>query len=111
MATTNGAFDSATATVLNTATTSGPIKIGGAHYVGIIVPSTFDGTTMTFTVCDTQNGTYMPLTVAAGTAVTYTTAASKAITLSAEIQPWLFFKIVCGTAQTGDTVFTITMKG
>ncbi|HSE45007.1 MAG TPA: hypothetical protein VLA89_06730 [Gemmatimonadales bacterium] len=98
------------AVVAGGATTSPAIDIGGHRYVGIIVPAEFDGTTITFTVCGTVDGTYMPLEVAAGTAVSFTTNASSAFSLGTEIIPWRFFKIVCGTAQTGATTFLVVTK-
>jgi hypothetical protein len=96
-----------TCTVTAAGTTSAAVDLAGFRNVGLIVPSTFDGTTITFTVSDTLAGTYVALYDITNTQVSMTVAASRAYDLPGELMVWRFIKIVCGTVQaTTGTDFT-----
>lgn len=99
----------AEATVADSGTVSTAVDIGGYRYVGVVVPAGFEGTTITFQV-SADGTTYVPLEVAAGTAVSFTTNASSGFSLGDEIRPWAYMKLVCGTAQTGAAVFQLSLK-
>lgn len=103
---------STTATIVSGGATSGAVDFSGANAGGFLLPATFDGTAMTFTVCDTLAGTYVGLQNAAGSAaVSVTVAASKGYPLPVELAGWPYFKFVAGTNQsTSDTVITVTRK-
>jgi len=84
---------------------------------GLQIPAEFDGTGITFTV--SADGTvfqalyeYNTLTNdgVATRAVGLTVAASTSYDLPVALTAWKSFKIVCGTSQTGDTVFTVVGK-
>jgi hypothetical protein len=84
---------------------------GDCRLVGITLPSTFDGTTMTFTSANTFAGTY--LTMHNGTAdVSLTVAASKTIVFTDVIAQHFkavrFIKPTAGSSQTStDTVIVL----
>ena len=90
----------------NTTPTTG-IDLLGYSLAGISFPSTFDGTALTFTVCDTQGGTYLAMIDKNGTTYTVTCAASRYVALPpADFAGIRFIKPVCSTAQsTTDTIF------
>lgn len=101
-----------TVVIATSTTISSAVDLLGAQLVGVYVPSTFDGTTFTLTVCDTLAGTYTTLIGSDGNAVTLTVAASRYLGLTdaqqAQLRGAKFIKIVCGSAQTTtDTVFTL----
>jgi hypothetical protein len=105
--------ESTTVTIAATGTVSTALSLGDKDFVGILLPSTFDGTTITFSVCETVNGTYQPLQLStASVALSITTAASSAITLDPIIfKPWSFVKITSGSTQTTtDTVITCKLR-
>lgn len=100
-----------TCTVTSGGATSAAVDLAGYRNFGLIVPSTFDGTTITFTVSDTSGGTYVALYDITGTQVSMTIAASRAYDLPGELMVWRFLKIVCGTSQaTSDTVFLLVAR-
>lgn len=98
-----------TATVLNGQTKSDAIDIHGCNIVGIVVPSTFDGSNITFEAASQIDGTYGPVRNTAGSSVTITCAAGDRVAdLDATVfVAFRYWKLVCGTSQTGDTAFTI----
>lgn len=99
-------------TIASGGTTSGVITLEGFAMGMVMLPSTFDGTTVTFTVCDTYGGTYVPYTGTDGNAVSITTAASKAFALPEGLFAAKYIKMVGGSTQTTtDTVFTVMLKG
>lgn len=97
-------------TVLNGATVSDAFDARPGAMYGLVIPSTFDGTTITFQV-SADNSTYQSLYDTSNAQVSMTVAASRSYDLPTELAAWPFFKIVCGTSQTGSTVFTVVAKG
>jgi hypothetical protein len=92
--------------------TSARVCIDGFAIGMVYLPSTFDGTTVTFTVCDTEDGTYLAYEAADGTAVTITTNASSAFALPEGLFGAAYMKFVCGSNQTTtSTVIRLTLKG
>lgn len=82
----------------------------GAIY-GLIIPSNFDGTQISFVVSH-DNSTFVALYDVDNAQVLMTVAASRAYDLPTELAPWQYWKIVTLTAQaTTDTIFTIVAKG
>lgn len=91
---------------------SSAICLDGFAIGMVYVPSTFDGTAITFSVCDTIDGTYQPYEGADGNAVSVTTNASSAFALPEGLFGAPYCKLVMGSAQTTtNTVFTLTMRG
>lgn len=99
------------ATVVNGQTVQGTgSPILGYAVTGIIVPSTFDGSQITFQVSN-DNNTYYTLYDVTNTQVAMTVSASRAYPLFGELSGWAYVKIVCGTAQSGsDTVFLLQLN-
>lgn len=102
-----------TCTVSSGGTTSGEVDLRGCQLVGIHVPSTFDGTTITFTAASASGGTFLTVQDGYGSTFTLNTTASRyvpipSLAVTAGIE---FIKLVCGTAQsTTDTVFTLAVR-
>lgn len=108
----NDSYD-VTATVTVDTATSAAVDLYGTDLAGIFIPSTFDGTTITFTASATLGGTYVAVQDGAGNALTLTTTASRYVPISnlAQISGLRFIKLVCGTTQTTtDTVFTLALR-
>lgn len=115
---------SQTLTVADAGTTSNAFIADGSAVFGLMVPSTFDGTAITFTVSADSpdvveaSATYQPLYEyntltndgVATRSVGLTIAASQSYDLPAALTAWPRWKIVCGTAQTGATAFVVVGK-
>lgn len=100
------------ATIANGATASGEVALSGYAGGGYALPSTFDGTTLSFTVASASGGTFQALYDQYGNVVSLTVAASRSYALPAELFAWPFFKFVAGTAQsTTNTVIPIVLAG
>lgn len=102
-----------TATVAVSGTTSGAVDLSGTDIVGIFVPSTFDGTSITFTASTTIDGTYVAVQDGDGSTFSLTTTASRYVPVKnlALISGLRYIKIVTGSSQTStDTVFTLATR-
>lgn len=53
-------------------TTSDPIELAGQTVLGFITPGTLTSTSVTFTACDTIDGTYVPVKDSSGSAISFT---------------------------------------
>jgi len=85
------------------------LYLGDLTLLGIRLPATFDGTTVTFTGSDTLAGTYDPIYNDDGSAYTVTCAASRYTVVDyTKFLGVLFVKVVPGTTQaTTDTIITL----
>src|SRR4051794_8809084 len=104
-----------TATIATSGTTSGAIDLSGCTLVGLFVPATFDGTTLTITASASLTGTYVSVQQdhTSASAYTITTAASRYVGLdNLDLASGLqFIKLVAGTSQsTTDTVITLVVR-
>ncbi len=107
-------YPTATIVIATSTTISPEVDLGGNTLVGIITPSTFDGTALTFQVSDVSGGTFVvpAASNAASTAYTVTTTAS----IYTPIDPivtkgWRFIKIVTSSAQTTtDTILKLVTR-
>lgn len=100
--------------IADSTTVSNSIDLENKTLVGIVVPSTFDGTTITFQVSH-DDVTYQALYDDGGTAVSVTTAASRSVGMTAAkaeaLAPWRYIKLVAGTVQTTtDTELLVVTK-
>lgn len=97
--------------VIATSTTVGiVVDTDGARNLGLVVPSTFDGTQISFQV-SADNATYYTLYDITNTQVVMTVAASRAYDLPGELMSWRYLKIITLTAQTTtDTLFLIVAR-
>lgn len=99
-------------TIAAGAATSSAFVVDGFAIGMVHLPSTFDGTAITFTVCATAGGTYVPYEGSDGSAVSITTSASNAFALPEGLFGTRYAKLVSGSNQADtDTVITITTKG
>lgn len=100
------------ATIASGAATSGAVDCGDRRLCGVFLPSTLDGTVLTFTACDTLAGTYLSVRNLAGAAVSITVAASMYVPLDPDIFDGLrFIKLTMGTNQsTTDTVIPLALR-
>src|SRR4051812_41268875 len=104
-----------TATIAVNGTTSSAVDLSGCTLVGLFIPSTFDGTTLTVTASTTLGGTYIPVQVdhTSASAYTITTTASQYVPLSNLAIPagLEFIKLVAGSTQTStSTAITLAVR-
>jgi len=71
-----------TAVIANGGTTSQALAMAYGTIIGIIMPGTITGTALSFTACDTKDGTFVPIYDTEGNQVTVTVAASRGYGLS-----------------------------
>jgi hypothetical protein len=92
--------------------TSEAVATMGHVIFGAVLPSTLDGTALTFTVSH-DGTTYQALYNNDGsTQTSMTVAASRSVDLPTALAAWPYFKLVMGTNQsTTDTDIYIVMKG
>ena len=81
---------------------SAAIDIADMVLCGVYLPSTFDGTTLGFTACDTATGTFLTVRDGRnGAAVSYTVAASSYVALDPALFAGIrYIKLAPGTTQT-----------
>lgn len=104
-----------TATIAVNASTSGAVDLSGCTLVGLFIPATFDGTTLTITASTTLGGTYVTVQQdhTSSSAYTITTTASQYVPLSNLAIPTglEFIKLVSGSTQTTtSTVITLAVR-
>lgn len=96
-----------TCKVTNGQTVSAAVDTAGLRNAGLYIPSTFDGTTLSFQVSH-DNSTYQVLYDILNNQVSMTVAASRNYDLPGELMAWRYWKLVCGTSQSStDTDFVI----
>lgn len=100
-----------TVTIADSATQSGAIDLRGHSLVGLFLPSTFDGTTVTFQTSLTLGGTYVDVQDGTGSAISKTSAASKYVPISpTDFAGVRYLKITAGTSQTGASIITLATR-
>ena len=95
-------------TIANGQTASSGLDLGGTRLAAIVVPAAFDGTSLSLQSCTTIGGTYSTIRDKAGTVLSYSVTAgdiSKVDPLDA--LGLRFIRLVAGTAQVGDSNFTL----
>lgn len=97
----------ATVSITNSASTTGEIDFSGAAGGIVFVPSGSELTSLTYHAAPALGGTYLPLSDAAGEAVTQTVEAGKAYDLPAACYGAAALKIVGNTAGNVD----VSLKG
>lgn len=100
-----------TVTIASGGTTSDAFVVGGYSFGGVITPAALTSTALSFSVCGSHGGTYVPLTDTAGATISVTVAASKAVALPPELFGFAYAKVVGGSSEGADRVLTITLKG
>lgn len=88
-----------TLTIANGATTSS-VYLLAQHYLafGLVMPSSFTGTTLTFQV-SADGVTFQALYSTANVQVSMTVAASRCYDLPPELASWHSFKIISGSSE------------
>lgn len=79
-------------------TDSEVVDFQAADKGGIILPATFEGTEISFKVCGTSNGTFVPLYDSSNAIVKLTVTQDRAYALPAALAPFKFFKLVSNAA-------------
>jgi hypothetical protein len=101
------------ATVASGATVSSVIMASEFNRFGLLVPSDFDGTTISFQVSANGNNpdatSFSTLCATASTGISLVVAASQAYDLSDTLRAWPAWRIIT-PAQTGAAVLTVVMK-
>ena len=102
---------STTATIANGAQTSGVVSTGGLTISSIKTPATLNTiTSLTFTVCETSGGTYVPLYDETGTQLSLTVAAGRAYALPLYwFAGWQYVKLIPNVAATADRAFDLQL--
>lgn len=100
------------ATVANTQTVSVAVDLFGNVLAGIFIPAEFDGTEITFQTSPTLDGTYVAVRNGDGSNFAITTQASRyePIRTLGVFAAVRFLRVVCTTAQTGATTFTLATR-
>lgn len=78
---------------------------------GIVVPTGFEGTAITFEASDDEAGTFLPCHDDTGTEISVTVAAGRHVLVDPNLLAgarWV--KLVAGTAQTGDITLRVAMR-
>lgn len=106
-----GQYKYADVTITVGGPTSAALDCEGYTPCGVILPSTFDGTALTFSVATTSGGTYYSL-CSGGAAYSITVAASQYVALDPSIFAGVrFLKFTSGTNQAGtDTVLVVALR-
>ena len=104
-----------TVTILNGAALSQAISMADYALGSIILPAAWTAASISFKVCDSNGGTFVPLKVAAGTICEITVAASGAYPLPAELLSCAYFKVWSETSgsdvtQGADRILTLMLK-
>lgn len=101
------------ATIASGQTETGVIDTGGMNLVGIMFPATFTGTTVTFEMCNTSSGTFVPVvSTTSGTALSYTVAQAKYSAI--DPTPFLgikFLKIKSGSTEGTARALVLSLRG
>ena len=103
-----------TLTIAAGGTTTPAFKFWDSMVVGFVTPATLTSTIVTFTVCSTADGTFVPLFDSASNepSVTVTTSEGYAITGSEAdaLAPWAYFKMVFDQTEAVARDIIITKK-
>lgn len=107
-----------TATIVAGQYITGEIDLESYKYIGIIMPTTFTGNTLTFQSAATSGGSYQDINDDTGFEATVTVTQSKNTPIdlnSLKLSPWRYIKIRSGTAsapvtQSSERVITLVLK-
>ena len=102
----------ATITIANSTTLSDSIKVDAARFViGIELP-VLNSTIVYIQAASTQNGTYKRILDQNGDDLEVASAATTGSRMRflADIAPFQFLKVECGTAQTANRIFNFIMR-
>lgn len=102
-----------TFTVAAGQTVSDGLAVPRGEIVGFVMPAALVSTTMTFQV-SLDDSTYVALNNDTGSAISLTVAASKAVSLKADLRSqltgWPFMKVVMGSTETNGAAVKIVRR-
>ena len=110
----SGQFDPARPAVIAAAgQSSAGVSMGGMELVGIQLPATFTGTTLTFEVATAIDGTYQPLYKSAdGSAVSFTVAQGRFYAVDPALFKGIqFLKVKSGSVEGAERTIYLALKG
>lgn len=103
-------LETKTATIANAGTTSGVVELGASTVLGIEMPATVTGTTLTLHGASTSGGTYAVLRDYADAALAITTASGHRHYIEPYITAgWPYIKVVL-SAQSQETIVTLICR-
>lgn len=92
-------------------TTSTAIPLKGWVLAAIDTPGTLTSTSLSFTECATETGTYKPIYNDAGSAYSVTVAATRHIIIDpSKIVAGGYLKVVMGSSEGGDRTLTLRLR-
>jgi hypothetical protein len=99
-----------TVTIASGQTVSAAIDLTEYTLVGIIMPSTFTGTTMTFQA-SADNSTFVAMKDTSGSTISYTVGTSRYIPLDPSIFAGIrFLKLVSGSSEGQDDIIALAVR-
>lgn len=91
---------------------SSVISCGGFVLCGVKIPAAFTGTALTFEMCDTAGGTYVPVNGIDGTPISYVVAQGNYYAIDPKNFHGInFLKIKSGSSEGADRALVVSMKG
>lgn len=95
-------------------TTTDAIGLAGQTVVGFITPHVFASTTITFSMCDTIDGTYITIKDSSGSAVSFTVSTDGYYGFKYDqIGAFLgvrFLKVIGGSSEAANTVVKLAVR-
>jgi hypothetical protein len=89
-----------TAAIASGGTASAEVDLGGTEIVGLVMPSSFTGTAMTFQAATATGGTFQNVADGAGSDISKTVAQGKYIAIDPTLFRGIrFVKVVSGSAE------------
>lgn len=93
-------------------TKSAVINLAGMCLSGIILPSAFTGTTLTFEASDAEDGTFVPVKKADGNSLSYAVAQATYVIIDPrDFQGITHLKIVSGSSEAAARTLKVSLKG
>lgn len=101
------------AVIASSGTKSAAIDLKGMALNGVKLPATFTGTAISFEMCDTADGTYVPVkSTTSGTTLSYTVAqATYAAIDPTPFQGIRYLKIVSNATEGAERTLLCSLKG
>lgn len=100
-----------TVVIANGGTASAEIDLQGTTLHGVYIPSSFTGTSITFTAAPSPGGTHAAVTDGNGNAITKTVAAGKFVPLNpADFAGVRWLKLASGSAEGGDRTIALAVR-
>ena len=98
-------------TIAATGTTSNAFDARGDITFGVFIPTGFEGTSIGFTTCHVDDGTFITAYDAAGVALAVVVSDPGYFPLPAELAAVSFFKIVSNATETSERALRVVSKG